>query len=818
LLFRRASIVLSALLALAAVPPSLRAESQSLTILFGPNAPNLVRPSAHAAAAVARRWLKRPDTRVVLMQSGNTEAMPLSSELPAEDLASAFLDAATLARETDPAALLVALDTAIQAVAQTPGSHFLVAILAAPPFSSEAETRLAALVELGRANNVRVSVLDTTERDPAAPAAPLQALATRSGGLWIRRLSALESSLELLSPSKTNAPDQTETQAAAQPAASSAEAAQARSAASPAESGMDFHIPVYATFFRTSSRGLTSDGPNRADKNFSPNNSGMIGTGESTGDPNMPTGPLRGQVVVQAPLSALRFDTDDNAGTYRAHARITAIVRDAKRRSIWHIQQDVNLHGPLSKMKARLEGNLYLIRAVTIPGKVGFTLEGTVEDLLASSSGTVHQPINAVEGVPGLMVSDVCLARPFRGAADRLEADAPFNYDGEVLSPVLNPAFRAGEPFDINLYFVVYPDLRGGKPDLNFELLRGGKPVMRMPLPFKSELFDMARDGKTVSIMGGLSHEFSYLAALKGVKLGPGDFEARIIIRQGKNVVTRNVPLHVEGDAPVAAASANGAAASAADTEDIVLPEIEKIAVDAGAISPAAEEQARLWNEAAASALGYSRHLPNFRCNQETHRLKAPARTPVLLHEVDNIVDELVFEEGHETYRTLEVNGAKPEPGVELRGVRSRGEFGTMLQALFSPDTQAGYKWAGRAQIGGVLCQVFDVAVAQAHSNFVLYLAKRPATAGYTGRVYIEEETGMVRKLTIKGNGLPKDFGLQSPTFSLEYAMVRIGPQDYLLPLRSVLQLRQGKSMIRNEAVFREYRKFEASSKIEFHN
>jgi hypothetical protein len=48
--------------------------------------------------------------------------------------------------------------------------------------------------------------------------------------------------------------------------------------------------------------------------------------------------------------------------------------------------------------------------------------------------------------------------------------------------------------------------------------------------------------------------------------------------------------------------------------------------------------------------------------------------------------------------------------------------------------------------------------------------------------------------------------------------MVRIGPQDYLLPLRSVLQLRQGKNMIRNEAVFREYRKFEASSKIEFHN
>lgn len=801
LVFRHASIVLSALIALAAAPPGLCAESQSLTVLFGPNAPNLVRPSAHAAAAVARRWLKRPDTRVVLMQSGNTEAMPLSPELPAEDLVSAFLDAATLARETDPAALLVALDTAIQAVAQTPGSHFLVAILAAPPLSSEAETRLAALVELGRANNVRVIVLDTTERDPAAPASPLQNLATRSGGLWIQRLSALEPSLEQLSPSKTNAPEQTDAQAAAQPEPRPAES-------KPAESGMGFRIPVYARFFRTSSRGLASDGPKGAGKNSNPNNSGMSNAGEAASDPNLPAGPLRGQVVVQAPLSALRFDTDDNAGTYHAHARITAIVRDGKEQPVWRFQQDVNLHGPLSKLKARHEGNLYLMRGVTIPGKVGFTLEGTVEDLLATSSGTVRQPIRAVEGVAGLMASDVFLARPFRGAADRLEADAPFNYDGEVLSPVLNPAFRAGEPFDISLYFVVYPDVHGGQPDMNFELLHSGKVVTRMPLPFKNQPSDPAREGKTVNLTGGPSREFPYLASLKGLKLGAGDFEAHVLIRQGKNVVTRVVPLHIEGDDPVAAAGA----------EDIVLPEIEKIAVDAGAIAPPAEEQARLWNEAAASALGYSRHLPNFRCNQETHRLKAPARTPDLLHEVDNILDELVFEGGHETYRTLEVNGAKPEPGVELGGVRSRGEFGTMLQALFSPDTQAGYKWAGRAQIGGVLCQVFDVTVEQAHSNFVLYLSKRPATAGYTGRVYIEEETGMVRKLTIAGNGLPKDFGLQAPTFSLEYAMVRIGPQDYLLPLRSVLQLRQGKNMIRNEAVFRAYRKFEASSKIEFQN
>ena len=46
--------------------------------------------------------------------------------------------------------------------------------------------------------------------------------------------------------------------------------------------------------------------------------------------------------------------------------------------------------------------------------------------------------------------------------------------------------------------------------------------------------------------------------------------------------------------------------------------------------------------------------------------------------------------------------------------------------------------------------------------------------------------------------------------------MARIGDEDYLLPLRSVLQVRQGKQVVRNETRFREYRKFEASSQIKY--
>ena len=141
-----------------------------------------------------------------------------------------------------------------------------------------------------------------------------------------------------------------------------------------------------------------------------------------------------------------------------------------------------------------------------------------------------------------------------------------------------------------------------------------------------------------------------------------------------------------------------------------------------------------------------------------------------------------------------------------------------MLAGLFDPAVGASYKWAGRAMAMGVLCQVFEVSVRRSKASFTLSHNGRYEPVGYTGRVFIDEDTGLVRRLTIQAVGASKDFPLQSTAFSLEYGMVRIGQADYLLPLRSVLQLRQVKNFVRNESVFRDYRKFEAASQVKFDN
>ncbi len=734
--------------------------------------------------------------------------------MEAKKLDQAFTEAALKARDADPATFLTALDAAVQAAALHPGARVLAALLNSPPLSSEAERTLQDLVDLCRAKSVRVVVLDIGESGPNDPKSALRALATDTGGMWLRQGKALEQSV-LTASVGAEAPEERAVVAAPAPVES-------------AGAGMKFEIPIHTRFIRTSMTGTIAVGSiGHVDANSSGET--QMSQIESGFNSTESFGPMRGIILVESPLSALKFDVDDNAGTYLARARILSTVRNSKGVAVWSGKKEVTVTGPIRKLSIRRQGSLLFLRGLTLPGGSGYMLEAKVEDLLAGSNGTIRTPLRTGRGAPGLMASDALLVRPFSGSADKFEADQVLSYEGEALSPMLNPVFHADEPVNLQLYLILYPDINGAPPALSLELLRDGKVVTRAPMQFKTQLRNLALEGKFgsmsgkgSSMYGGRAKEFPYLADIKGAKLSPGDYEAVISIGQGRNVITRNVPFRVVGDKPAAVKIARGpgfAGQPAADSDDVELPEIEPVTVDSGGFAMPAGEQKRLWDEAGKNALAYSSHLPNFRCLQETHRFTAPAKTPDQLKEADSFKDELTYEGGKESYRTIEIDGVKTDTTRGgLKGVHSRGEFGSMLLGLFDPDIAAQYKWAGRSMAMGVLCQVFDVEVARAKSNFTLSHNGRREPIGYAGRIFIDEETGLVRRLTIQGVGLAKDFGLQSPAFSLEYSLVRIGSEDYLLPLRSVLQLRQLKKFVRNETVFRGYRRFDASSEIKFEN
>ena len=382
----------------------------------------------------------------------------------------------------------------------------------------------------------------------------------------------------------------------------------------------------------------------------------------------------------------------------------------------------------------------------------------------------MREPLRTSIGTPGFTVSDALLVRPFNGAADKFEADQVLQYDGNAIAPLLDPEYQANQPFDLQIFLIIYPDLYGEQPQMSLEILRNGHVVGRSALPFADKVRnEVLESSGMASIVGEQKHEFPYLATLRGVRFGPGKYQARVTVRQGRNVLSRLVDFRILGNAPGAvlasAGPASGAAASASSEDDadaeVTLPEVDPVHLTTGAAGLPAMEQHRLWEEATASALSYSSHLPNFRCRRETRRLTAPLRNADKFREADAIIEELTYENSKEIYRTLEVNGQKSSLRRDaLKGVSSRGEFGSMLKSVFRPEVAAQAKWTGRAMSGGVLCDIFDVDVPVDKSNFILTFNLRQEIAAFHGRIFFDQEAGLVRRIVFEGSGLPKGFGL----------------------------------------------------------
>ena len=65
-------------------------------------------------------------------------------------------------------------------------------------------------------------------------------------------------------------------------------------------------------------------------------------------------------------------------------------------------------------------------------------------------------------------------------------------------------------------------------------------------------------------------------------------------------------------------------------------------------------------------------------------------------------------------------------------------------------------------------------------------------------------------------SGIPPSFPLQQVSSTLDYDNAEIGDHQYVLPLRAVMRMREGRALFKNEVEFRLYRKFSADAKISF--
>jgi hypothetical protein len=236
---------------------------------------------------------------------------------------------------------------------------------------------------------------------------------------------------------------------------------------------------------------------------------------------------------------------------------------------------------------------------------------------------------------------------------------------------------------------------------------------------------------------------------------------------------------------------------------------------------PPREEQERVIKEVTESALNYGKSLPDFICLQVTRRsvdLHYQRGTMGSFSPVDRLLERLTYFEQKEKYEPISVNDKAlfGKAFENIGGSLSRGEFGSTLNEIFSPESKAEFSWDHWGNLRQNLCYVFRFRIDAAHSKLTMdWNRSRQVTPGYTGLIYVQKGPNQILRITVDPQP-PVDFPMQDVHQVVDYNFVDISGQQFLLPFVSTVQMRDGAQASRNEIEFRSYHKYTAGSTITF--
>ena len=232
---------------------------------------------------------------------------------------------------------------------------------------------------------------------------------------------------------------------------------------------------------------------------------------------------------------------------------------------------------------------------------------------------------------------------------------------------------------------------------------------------------------------------------------------------------------------------------------------------------PSAAQWKKLIADTRTYALSYTRQLPDFICTQVTRRYVDPSGLEFWQSQ-DVITARLSYFEQKGDYKLTLVNGRYTDaPYQSVGGAISTGEFGSMMREIFDPDTQAVFTWERWATLRGRRTHVIAYRVAQEYSKWqVDYRHQEQITPAYRGLVYVDAENGAVARITLEAQDIPPAFPIQQVSSVLDYDLATIEERGFMLPLRAVMRMREGRLLAKNEVEFRLYRKFSAEASISY--
>lgn len=213
----------------------------------------------------------------------------------------------------------------------------------------------------------------------------------------------------------------------------------------------------------------------------------------------------------------------------------------------------------------------------------------------------------------------------------------------------------------------------------------------------------------------------------------------------------------------------------------------------------------------------FTRTLPNFVCEQLTDRYEGNVRKGQKWKLRDRVTAEVLMVDGAESYRSLKRNGKAAEDAEMWRsGTWSTGEFGTVLNNLLSPATDANFVFRKEAALDRVPVRLYDYAVAKMNSRWRVEFEGLGIYAEFNGSIWVDPMSKRVLRIEMLAHALPLDFPMDLVEMTVDYGPVMIAGQSYLMPVRSEnLACQRGTPRcVRNTIEFRNYRKFTTDSNI----
>jgi len=215
------------------------------------------------------------------------------------------------------------------------------------------------------------------------------------------------------------------------------------------------------------------------------------------------------------------------------------------------------------------------------------------------------------------------------------------------------------------------------------------------------------------------------------------------------------------------------------------------------------------------AAFEFSQKLPNFICQEVMSRFTQRGREPEM--SLDVVSADIIYDDGHETYRNVKINDRPTDRGMqEIGGAWSTGEFASTLLELFHPDTRAQFRSGGASSISGFSAQVYDFEVRSENSHWIVQSGSQTVTPAYGGSVWIDPQTARVLRIEMQARNMPSDFPTDTVESAVDYSYVSIAGTSFLLPVRAEsLGCERGTSECRHNTIdFRNYHEFKSEIKI----